>query len=107
MNTYYRIYPNLSRSAVLNLTDIEVKEVEAYNRRYRPGCAQFLNDRCIYRGYLTVEQARALDPTIPDMIDGVTVEQALSILRSDTEVELPKAESPSGMRKPVVRAILG
>lgn len=107
LNTYFRVYPNDDRSAVLHLTDEETKAVEAYNRRYRPGCAQYVNGKCVYRGYLSVEEARVIDPTMTDTVDGVTVAQAQQILRSETEIEMPTKETLPGFQKPSVRAILG
>lgn len=58
----WRRYPNGDRSPTLILAIIdEVDEWRRFNSVMRFGCAQFVDGRCVFRGYLSEEQVRELE----------------------------------------------
>lgn len=65
----FRVYGNLSRSVPLWCTPEELAEWREYNELWRFGCAQFVDGKCVYRGYLKdseiadIEASEAAKPT--------------------------------------------
>ena len=79
---YYRIYRDLSRSDTIQVAPEEVADLIFYNRFYRPGCAQVLDGKVVYRGYLSAAELVSVDSTVTDDIPGVTVAQAIEVMKS-------------------------
>lgn len=79
---YYRIYRDLSESRPIYISPEESDDLIRFNRRYRPGCAQVLDGKVVYRGYLSAAELIHVDPTVTDEVPGVTVEEAVKILNS-------------------------
>lgn len=72
MNVCYRIYNNLDKSKPLDLEDLEVLAWMTFNRNYRWGCAQIVNGKVVYRGYLEASRLITIDPTVTDTVPGFT-----------------------------------
>ena len=81
MNICFRVYNNGDLSGEEHISDVELSEWTSYNYSYRPGCAQVVNGKVTYRGYLGADQLRHIDPTATDKIPNMTVSGAVEILR--------------------------
>jgi hypothetical protein len=53
---YYRLYASGAVSNSLTLSMSEVLDHIDYNKRLRPGCAQFVDGECVYGG-ISVSEA--------------------------------------------------
>ena len=61
---YFRVYKDGSKSQTIEFEDDEdgreeLEETIEYNRVMRFGCAQFVDGKCVYNGYLTDEEVEA------------------------------------------------
>ena len=53
---YFRAYKNGTRSPVIEAEREALEGLIAFNKVMRFGCAQFLDGKCVYPGYLTPEE---------------------------------------------------
>ena len=58
---YFRVYPNGDRAKALQLTTKEKDDLVAYNKVVRFGCAQFVDGKCVYQGFVTKEIIKAVE----------------------------------------------
>ncbi len=54
---YYRVYASGLHSRTLEVDDDALARLIAFNTVMRFGCAQYVDGRCVYHGYLTVDEA--------------------------------------------------
>jgi hypothetical protein len=90
MNTCFRIYSDFSRSATENIPDEYLSDWKTLNSYNRPGCAQVVNGKVIYRGYVNAKRLKDVDPTVTDDLPGVTVDQANTMIRNAHTVSVSK-----------------
>lgn len=79
----YRIYNNLDRSAMEWIPDNDVEQWSIFNQLCRPGCAQVIGGKVVYRGYLDSERLKEIDPTVTDDVRGVNVAGAIEVMTKD------------------------
>lgn len=60
----FRVYANGDRTKALSLTEAEKNGWVEYNQTFRFGCALFVNNECVYRGYLSEEEVKKVVGTL-------------------------------------------
>ncbi len=96
VNKYHRLYQNGDIAIIIAVTDAELEHYVEYNKKRRPDCAQFVNNVCVYPGYVSQEKLAEHQATLNDKM----IEYAVHFhFKPDTNkmgkcVEFLKAESP-------------
>lgn len=58
---YFRVYPNGDRAKALQLTTEEKDDLVEHNKKWRGGCAQFVDGKCVYEGHVSKEIIAAVE----------------------------------------------
>lgn len=58
---YFRVYPNGDRAKAIQLTTKEKDALVEYNEKFRGGCAQFVDGKCVYEGCVSKEIIEAVE----------------------------------------------